>query len=54
VPGRTLLGVNGVSREVFDALRAANARFPAGVDVWLVDERGRVAGLPRSARLAVV
>ena len=54
VPGRTLLGVNGVSREVFDALRAANARFPAGVDVWLVDERGRVAGLPRSARQAVV
>jgi len=54
VPGRTLLGVNGLSREVFGALRAANARFPAGVDVWLVDERGRVAGLPRSARQAVV
>ncbi len=54
VPGRTLLGVNGVGREVFDALRAANAMFPAGVDVWLVDERGRVAGLPRSARQAVI
>ncbi|MGH3259377.1 MAG: phosphonate C-P lyase system protein PhnH [Streptosporangiaceae bacterium] len=54
VPGRTLLGVDGVGREVFDALRAANAMFPAGVDVWLVDERGRVAGLPRSARQAVV
>jgi alpha-D-ribose 1-methylphosphonate 5-triphosphate synthase subunit PhnH len=27
--------------------------FPAGVDVWLVDERGQMAGLPRSARLAV-
>jgi alpha-D-ribose 1-methylphosphonate 5-triphosphate synthase subunit PhnH len=53
VPGRTLLGVHGVGREVFDALRAANAMFPAGVDVWLVDERGRVAGLPRSARQAV-
>jgi alpha-D-ribose 1-methylphosphonate 5-triphosphate synthase subunit PhnH len=54
VPGRTRLGVDGVGREVFDALRAANAAFPAGVDVWLVDERGRVAGLPRSARQAVV
>ena len=54
VPGRTLLGVNGVGREVFDALRAANAIFPAGVDVWLVDGRGRVAGLPRSARQAVI
>jgi len=54
VPGRTRLGVDGVAPEVFDALRAANARFPAGVDVWLVDERGQVAGLPRSARQAVV
>jgi alpha-D-ribose 1-methylphosphonate 5-triphosphate synthase subunit PhnH len=54
VPGRTRLGVDGVGREVFDALRAANAMFPAGVDVWLVDGRGRVAALPRSARQAVV
>jgi alpha-D-ribose 1-methylphosphonate 5-triphosphate synthase subunit PhnH len=54
VPGRTRLGVDGVGREVFDALRAANAMFPAGVDVWLVDERGRVAGLPRSAHQAVI
>jgi alpha-D-ribose 1-methylphosphonate 5-triphosphate synthase subunit PhnH len=54
VPGRVRLGVDGVGREVFDALRAANAMFPAGVEVWLVDAHGRVAGLPRSARLAVV
>jgi alpha-D-ribose 1-methylphosphonate 5-triphosphate synthase subunit PhnH len=54
VPGRARLGVDGVGRDVFDALRAANAMFPAGVDVWLVDERGLVAGLPRSARQAVV
>jgi alpha-D-ribose 1-methylphosphonate 5-triphosphate synthase subunit PhnH len=54
VKGRALLGVDGVGREVFDALRAANAMFPAGVDVWLVDERGRAAGLPRSVHQAVV
>jgi alpha-D-ribose 1-methylphosphonate 5-triphosphate synthase subunit PhnH len=54
VPGRVRLGVDGVGREVFGALREANAMFPAGVDVWLVDANGRVAGLPRSARLAVV
>jgi alpha-D-ribose 1-methylphosphonate 5-triphosphate synthase subunit PhnH len=54
VPGRSRLGVNGVGRAVFDALRAANSRFPAGVDVWLVDQRGQVAGLPRSTRLAVI
>ncbi len=54
VPGSARLGVDGVDRAVFDALRSANSTFPAGVDVWLVDERGQLAGLPRSARLAVV
>ena len=54
VPGRMRLGVDGLGREVVDALRTVNAMFPAGVDVWLVDEHGRVAGLPRSARLAVI
>jgi alpha-D-ribose 1-methylphosphonate 5-triphosphate synthase subunit PhnH len=53
VPGRVRLGVDGVGHAVFDALRAANSTFPAGVDVWLVDQRGQVAGLPRSTRLAV-
>jgi len=54
VPGRVRLGVDGVGPEVFGALREVNAMFPAGVDVWLVDAHGRVAGLPRSARLAVI
>jgi alpha-D-ribose 1-methylphosphonate 5-triphosphate synthase subunit PhnH len=54
VPGRARLGVDGVGRAVFDALRAANSMFPAGVDVWLVDEHGRVTGLPRSTHQAVV
>ncbi len=54
VPGRIRLGVDGVSAAVFDALSAANEHFPAGVDLWLVDDRGQVAGLPRSTRLAVM
>jgi alpha-D-ribose 1-methylphosphonate 5-triphosphate synthase subunit PhnH len=54
VPGRARLGVDGVDRAVFGALRAANSMFPAGVDVWLVDERGQVAGLPRSVHQVVV
>jgi alpha-D-ribose 1-methylphosphonate 5-triphosphate synthase subunit PhnH len=54
VPGRMRLGVDGLGREVFGALRSANATFPAGVDVWLVDDGGQVAGLPRSVRQAVV
>jgi alpha-D-ribose 1-methylphosphonate 5-triphosphate synthase subunit PhnH len=54
VPGSVRLGVDGVSPAVFDALREANALFPAGIDVWLVDGHGQVAGLPRSVRQAVV
>jgi alpha-D-ribose 1-methylphosphonate 5-triphosphate synthase subunit PhnH len=53
VPGSARLGVDGIGCAVFDALRAANSMFPAGIDVWLVDQRGQVAGLPRSTRLAV-
>ena len=54
IPGTVRLGVDGVGPAVFDALREANAQFPAGIDVWLVDERGQVAGLPRSVRQAVL
>jgi alpha-D-ribose 1-methylphosphonate 5-triphosphate synthase subunit PhnH len=54
VPGMIRLGVDGVGPAVFEALAEANALFPAGIDVWLVDERGQVAGLPRSARQVVI
>jgi phosphonate C-P lyase system protein PhnH len=54
VAGQTRLGLNGLSGDVFDALRAVNAAFPAGVDAWLVDKRGQIAGLPRSTRQVVV
>jgi alpha-D-ribose 1-methylphosphonate 5-triphosphate synthase subunit PhnH len=54
VPGHIRLGVDGVSSDTFDALRAVNTAFPAGVDAWLVDMRGQIAGLPRSTRQVVV
>jgi alpha-D-ribose 1-methylphosphonate 5-triphosphate synthase subunit PhnH len=54
VPGCIRLGVNGVSSEIFDTLRAVNAAFPVGVDTWLVDQRGQIAGLPRSTHQVVV
>ena len=53
VSGRTLLGVDGVARPVLVAIAEASRGFPAGVDVWLVDRDGRVAGIPRSSRLEV-
>jgi alpha-D-ribose 1-methylphosphonate 5-triphosphate synthase subunit PhnH len=54
VPGQATLGVDGLGAAAFGALREANALFPAGIDVWLVDTSGQLAGLPRSARLVVV
>jgi alpha-D-ribose 1-methylphosphonate 5-triphosphate synthase subunit PhnH len=54
VAGRARLGVNGIGSGAFGALRAVNSTFPAGVDVWLVDQRGQIAGLPRSTNQVVV
>jgi alpha-D-ribose 1-methylphosphonate 5-triphosphate synthase subunit PhnH len=54
VPGRVRLGVDGVDAAVFDELRSVNAAFPAGIDVWLVDDQGQVAGMPRSTLQVVV
>lgn len=52
--GTTTLVVGGVDTPVFDALARANAAFPAGVDVWLIDGRGAVAAIPRSSTVQVV
>ncbi|MBB6548369.1 phosphonate C-P lyase system protein PhnH [Nonomuraea rubra] len=53
VPGTRRLCVTGLPRDVFEALAAANAGFPAGVDTFLVAQDGTVAGLPRSTRIEI-
>lgn len=53
VDGTTTLGVDGVAREVFAAFADANRAAPAGIDVWLVDDGGQVAALPRTCHLEV-
>lgn len=45
------LGSFGLAADVFDALIAANAEFPAGVDVHLVADDGTLASVPRSTRI---
>jgi alpha-D-ribose 1-methylphosphonate 5-triphosphate synthase subunit PhnH len=45
--------VNGLAPEVLFRLDAANRRYPAGLDTWLVDPLGRIVGLPRSVRLDI-
>ena len=54
VPGERTLGVEGLSVEEVEAIRESREDYPLGVDVYLVDGAGRVAGLPRSTRLEVV
>ncbi|MFC7583667.1 phosphonate C-P lyase system protein PhnH [Nonomuraea antimicrobica] len=53
VPGTRRLRVAGLHRDVFAALAAANAAFPAGIDTFLVARDGTVAGLPRSTRIEI-
>ncbi|SDH52036.1 phosphonate C-P lyase system protein PhnH [Nonomuraea jiangxiensis] len=53
VPGTRRIRVSGLDRAVFNALAAANADFPAGIDTFLVAADGTVAGLPRSTRIEI-
>jgi alpha-D-ribose 1-methylphosphonate 5-triphosphate synthase subunit PhnH len=53
VPGTRRIRVTGLPGEVFTALAAANADFPAGIDTFLVAGDGTVAGLPRSTRIEI-
>jgi len=51
VDGHRLLGIDGIAPEVIDAIAAANAAFPRGIDTWLAAPDGRLAGIPRSTRI---
>jgi len=53
VEGTRRLGVDGLEAGVLEAVAAANADPPVGIDVWLVDRHGHIVGLPRSCRLEV-
>ena len=54
VPGERTLGVDGLSVGEVEGIRASRQDYPLGVDVYLVDRTGQVAGLPRSTRLEVI
>jgi phosphonate C-P lyase system protein PhnH len=43
--------VAGVSNEVVVAIAQANRSFPAGIDVWFLDDVGNVVGVPRSSQI---
>lgn len=46
--------MDGLLPEAAKALREGRESYPLGVDVYLLDGHGRVAGLPRSARIEVI
>lgn len=54
IPGERTLGVEGLPAGEVRAIRESRADYPLGVDVYLVDGAGRVAGLPRSTRVGVI
>lgn len=54
VRGERTLGIEGLPEAEVEALRASRADYPLGVDVYLVDRAGRLAGLPRSTRMEVL
>jgi alpha-D-ribose 1-methylphosphonate 5-triphosphate synthase subunit PhnH len=53
VADRTEVLVSGVPAEVIEALVAANASFPAGIDTFLISAGGQVVGLPRSLTIDI-
>lgn len=54
MPDERSLGVAGLPLSEVEAIRESRAGYPLGVDVYLVDPAGRLAGLPRSTRLEVI
>lgn len=50
----TWFEVDGLGLDVLMALDRRNERYPAGVDLTLVDEQGRLVGVPRSNRIVTV
>lgn len=53
IESTSMLAVEGLPAEAFEALRRRTVTFPEGVDAILVDTAGRVAALPRSTRIAL-
>lgn len=53
VPGRRAVAVDGLDAAAVSALAAANAEFPAGVDVHLVAADGALVSIPRSASVRI-
>jgi alpha-D-ribose 1-methylphosphonate 5-triphosphate synthase subunit PhnH len=54
VPGRRLLKLSGIDAAFFAAREQANRHYPIGIDLILIDQEGRIAGLPRTTQVSIV
>lgn len=54
IPDSRTLGVEGLSVEEAGGILETRQDYPLGVDVYLVDGAGQLAGLPRSTRLEII
>lgn len=49
----TVLSVTGLDARYLEERSQANRFYPLGIDLFLVDAEGRVAGIPRTSAVEV-
>lgn len=54
VDGQKIVTISGVSNYFFESLCDLNGSFPAGVDVWMVDQSGQILALSRSTQISIL
>jgi alpha-D-ribose 1-methylphosphonate 5-triphosphate synthase subunit PhnH len=54
VDGQKIVTVAGISNYFFESLCDLNGSFPAGVDVWMVDQSGQILAISRSTQISIL
>ncbi|CAN5709368.1 phosphonate C-P lyase system protein PhnH [soil metagenome] len=54
IPGRRVVKLSGISAELLAARDRANAHYPLGIDLIVIDQEGRIIGLPRTTQVTIV
>jgi len=54
VDGQKIVTISGISNYFFESLCDLNGSFPAGVDVWMVDQCSQILALSRSTQISIL
>jgi alpha-D-ribose 1-methylphosphonate 5-triphosphate synthase subunit PhnH len=54
IPGRRVVKLSGISAELLAARDRVNAHYPLGIDLIVIDQEGRIIGLPRTTQITIV